>query len=433
MTMPKAKKNHNKNRPIGQFCWANIKSISATHLRISGYFCTINAIGGSATLKPYPVLQMKFVLEKKDSQTRARVGTLTTDHGVIQTPIFMPVGTAGTVKAVHQRELKTDVQAQIILGNTYHLYLRPGLDTLETAGGLHKFIGWDRPMLTDSGGYQVFSLANTRKIKEDGVTFKSHVDGSKHFFSPEGVMDIQRTIGADIIMAFDECTPYPCEYAYARASMDMTHRWLLRCQDRFDTTEGKYGYSQSLFPIIQGSVFKDLRIQSAEFIAKQGREGNAIGGLSVGEPAELMYEMTELVTDILPQDRPRYLMGVGTPANILECIALGVDMFDCVMPTRNARNGMLFTSEGIINIRNEKWKNDFSAIDPAIGNEVSSTYTKAYLRHLTVSKEILAAQIASIHNLAFYLWLVKQAREHIQAGDFGSWKDAMVKKVSNRL
>jgi queuine tRNA-ribosyltransferase len=376
---------------------------------------------------------MKFVLEKKDTQTRARVGTLTTDHGVIQTPIFMPVGTAGTVKAVHQRELKTDIQAQIILGNTYHLYLRPGLDTLETAGGLHKFIGWDRPMLTDSGGYQVFSLANTRKIKEDGVTFKSHVDGSKHFFSPEGVMDIQRTIGADIIMAFDECTPYPCEYAYARASMDMTHRWLLRCQDRFDTTEGKYGYSQALFPIIQGSVYKDLRIQSAEFIAKQGREGNAIGGLSVGEPAELMYEMTELVTDILPQDRPRYLMGVGTPANILECIALGVDMFDCVMPTRNARNGMLFTSEGIINIRNEKWKDDFSPIDPAIGNEVSSTYSKAYLRHLMVSKEILAAQIASIHNLAFYLWLVKQAREHIQAGDFGSWKNAMVKKVSNRL
>lgn len=376
---------------------------------------------------------MKFVLEKKDTQTRARVGTLTTDHGVIQTPIFMPVGTAGTVKAVHQRELKTDIQAQIILGNTYHLYLRPGLDTLETAGGLHKFIGWDRPMLTDSGGYQVFSLANTRKIKEDGVTFKSHVDGSKHFFSPEGVMDIQRTIGADIIMAFDECTPYPCEYAYARASMDMTHRWLLRCQDRFDTTEGKYGYSQALFPIIQGSVYKDLRIQSAEFIAKQGREGNAIGGLSVGEPAELMYEMTELVTDILPQDRPRYLMGVGTPANILECIALGVDMFDCVMPTRNARNGMLFTSEGIINIRNEKWKDDFSPIDPAIGNEVSSTYSKAYLRHLMVSKEILAAQIASIHNLAFYLWLVKQAREHIQAGDFGSWKNAMVKKVGNRL
>jgi len=376
---------------------------------------------------------MKFVLEKKDTQTRARLGTLTTAHGVIQTPIFMPVGTAGTVKAVHQRELKADVQAQIILGNTYHLYLRPGLDTLESAGGLHQFIGWDRPMLTDSGGYQVFSLANTRKIKEEGVTFKSHIDGSTHFFTPESVMDIQRTIGADIIMAFDECTPYPCEYAYAKASMDMTHRWLLRCQDRFDATEGKYGYSQSLFPIIQGSVYKDLRIQSAEFVAKQGREGNAIGGLSVGEPAELMYEMTELVTEIMPQDRPRYLMGVGTPANILECIALGVDMFDCVMPTRNARNGMLFTSEGILNIRNEKWKNDFSPIDPAIGNEVSTVYSKAYLRHLVHSKEILGAQIASIHNLAFYLWLVKQAREHILLGDFGSWKDAMVKKVSNRL
>ena len=376
---------------------------------------------------------MKFVLEKKDTQTRARLGTLTTAHGLIQTPIFMPVGTAGTVKAVHQRELKADIQAQIILGNTYHLYLRPGLDTLESAGGLHQFIGWDRPMLTDSGGYQVFSLANTRKIKEEGVTFKSHIDGSTHFFTPESVMDIQRTIGADIIMAFDECTPYPCDYAYARASMEMTHRWLLRCQDRFDATEGKYGYSQSLFPIIQGSVYKDLRIQSAEFIAKQGREGNAIGGLSVGEPAELMYEMTELVTEIMPQDRPRYLMGVGTPANILECIALGVDMFDCVMPTRNARNGMLFTSEGILNIRNEKWKNDFSPIDPAIGNEVSTVYSKAYLRHLVHSKEILGAQIASIHNLAFYLWLVKQAREHILLGDFGSWKDAMVKKVSNRL
>jgi len=376
---------------------------------------------------------MKFVIEKKDTQTRARLGTLTTAHGVIQTPIFMPVGTAGTVKAVHQRELKADIQAQIILGNTYHLYLRPGLDTLESAGGLHQFIGWDRPMLTDSGGYQVFSLANTRKIKEEGVTFKSHIDGSTHFFTPESVMDIQRTIGADIIMAFDECTPYPCEYAYAKASMDMTHRWLLRCQDRFDATEGKYGYSQSLFPIIQGSVYKDLRIQSAEFVAKQGREGNAIGGLSVGEPAELMYEMTELVTEIMPQDRPRYLMGVGTPANILECIALGVDMFDCVMPTRNARNGMLFTSEGILNIRNEKWKNDFSPIDPAIGNEVSTVYSKAYLRHLVHSKEILGAQIASIHNLAFYLWLVKQAREHILLGDFGSWKDAMVKKVSNRL
>ncbi len=345
----------------------------------------------------------------------------------------MPVGTAGTVKAVHQRELKEDINAQIILGNTYHLYLRPGLDILEKAGGLHKFNGWDRPILTDSGGYQVFSLSGTRKIKEAGVTFKSHIDGSKHEFTPENVMDIQRTIGADIIMAFDECTPYPCEFGYARNSMEMTHRWLTRCIDRFDSTEAKYGYDQTFFPIVQGSVFKDLRRQSAEFIAKQGREGNAIGGLSVGEPAEMMYEMTELVTDILPSDKPRYLMGVGTPANILECIALGVDMFDCVMPTRNARNGMLFTSEGILNIRNEKWKDDFSPIDPAIGNYASSFYSKAYLRHLTVSKEILAAQIASIHNLAFYLWLVGQAREHILAGDFAVWKDQMVKKVSTRL
>lgn len=376
---------------------------------------------------------MKFTLEKKDSQSKARVGTITTDHGTIQTPIFMPVGTAGTVKAVHQRELKEDVQAQIILGNTYHLYLRPGLDILEKAGGLHKFNGWDLPILTDSGGYQVFSLAGTRKIDEKGVTFKSHIDGSKHIFSPEGVMDIQRTIGADIIMAFDECTPYPCEYGYARKSMEMTHRWLKRCIERFDSTEGKYGYSQTLFPIVQGSVYKDLRKQSAEFIAAQGREGNAIGGLSVGEPAEMMYEMTELVTDILPYDKPRYLMGVGTPANILEGIALGVDMFDCVMPTRNARNGMLFTSEGIINIRNEKWKDDFTPIDPLIGNYASTFYSKAYLRHLTVSKEILAAQIASIHNLSFYLWLVGQAREHILAGDFAVWKDQMVKKVSTRL
>lgn len=376
---------------------------------------------------------MKFTLEKKDSRSQARVGQIQTDHGTIQTPIFMPVGTAGTVKAVHQRELKEDIQAQIILGNTYHLYLRPGLDILEKAGGLHKFNGWDRPILTDSGGYQVFSLAGTRKIKEEGVTFKSHIDGSKHNFTPENVMDIQRTIGADIIMAFDECTPYPCEYGYARNSMEMTHRWLKRCIDRFDATEGKYGYSQTLFPIVQGSVYKDLRKQSAEFIAAQGREGNAIGGLSVGEPAEMMYEMTELVTEILPQDKPRYLMGVGTPANILECIALGVDMFDCVMPTRNARNGMLFTSEGIINIRNEKWKDDFTPIDPLIGNYASTFYSKAYLRHLTVSKEILAAQIASIHNLSFYLWLVGQAREHILAGDFAVWKDQMVRKVSTRL
>lgn len=379
------------------------------------------------------LIKMKFTLQHADPQSKARAGQLETDHGTIQTPIFMPVGTAASVKAVHQRELKEDIKAQIILGNTYHLYLRPGLDVLEKAGGLHKFNGWDGPILTDSGGYQVFSLSGTRKIKEDGVMFKSHIDGSKHHFTPENVMDIQRTIGADIIMAFDECTPYPCEYGYARNSMEMTHRWLDRCIDRFDSTEGKYGYSQTLFPIAQGSVYKDLRQKSAEFIASRGREGNAIGGLSVGEPAEMMYEMTELVTDILPKDKPRYLMGVGTPANILECIALGVDMFDCVMPTRNARNGMLFTSEGIINIRNEKWKDDFTPIDPAIGNYASTFYSKAYLRHLTISKEILAAQIASIHNLAFYLWLVGQAREHILAGDFAVWKDHMVKKVSTRL
>ncbi|SFB47798.1 tRNA guanosine(34) transglycosylase Tgt [Algoriphagus aquimarinus] len=376
---------------------------------------------------------MKFTLEYSDSKSKARAGVVKTDHGDIQTPIFMPVGTAGSVKAVHQRELDQDIKAQIILGNTYHLYLRPGLDVLEKAGGLHKFNGWEKPILTDSGGYQVFSLSGTRKIKEDGVMFKSHIDGSKHHFTPENVMDIQRTIGADIIMAFDECTPYPCEYGYARNSMEMTHRWLTRCIGRFDETEGKYGYNQTLFPIVQGSVYKDLRTQSAEFIASTNQQGNAIGGLSVGEPAEMMYEMTELVTDILPKDKPRYLMGVGTPANILECIALGVDMFDCVMPTRNARNGMLFTSEGFINIRNEKWKDDFTGIDPAIGGYVSTFYTKAYLRHLTISKEILAAQIASIHNLSFYLWLVGQAREHILAGDFAVWKDQMVKKVSTRL
>ncbi|MFT4855986.1 MAG: queuine tRNA-ribosyltransferase [Planctomycetota bacterium] len=376
---------------------------------------------------------MKFTLSKTDQNTKARAGVVTTDHGEIQTPIFMPVGTAGSVKAVHQRELDQDIKAQIILGNTYHLYLRPGLDILERARGLHKFNGWEKPILTDSGGYQVFSLAGTRKIKEDGVMFKSHIDGSKHHFTPENVMDIQRTIGADIIMAFDECTPYPCEYDYARNSMEMTHRWLKRCINRFDETSGKYGYNQTLFPIVQGSVYKDLRVQSAEFIASCDREGNAIGGLSVGEPAEMMYEMTELVTDILPKDKPRYLMGVGTPANILECIALGVDMFDCVMPTRNARNGMLFTSEGFINIRNEKWKDDFTGIDPAIGGYVSTFYSKAYLRHLTISKEILAAQIGSIHNLSFYLWLVGQAREHILAGDFSVWKDHMVKKVSTRL
>lgn len=376
---------------------------------------------------------MKFTLHQKDAKSNARAGSIVTDHGLIETPIFMPVGTAGSVKAVHQRELKKDVKAQIILGNTYHLYLRPGLDIIEKAGGLHRFNGWDQPILTDSGGYQVFSLAGTRKINEEGVVFKSHIDGSKHHFTPEGVMDIQRTIGADIIMAFDECTPYPCEWDYAKASMDLTHRWLKRCQTRFDETEGKYGYAQTFFPIVQGSVYKDLRTASAEFIAQQGREGNAIGGLSVGEPAEMMYEMTEWVTDILPDDKPRYLMGVGTPANILEAIALGVDMFDCVMPTRNARNGMLFTTEGIINIRNEKWKDDFSPVDTGFVNEVSNFYSKAYLRHLTISKEMLAAQIASIHNLSFYLWLVGQARERILAGDFATWKNQMVQKVSQRL
>jgi queuine tRNA-ribosyltransferase len=376
---------------------------------------------------------MKFTIEATDPKSKARAGLVKTDHGDIETPIFMPVGTAGSVKAVHQRELTYDVKAQIILGNTYHLYLRPGLDILEKAGGLHKFNGWSKPILTDSGGYQVFSLSGTRKIAEEGVMFKSHIDGSKHHFTPEYVMDIQRTIGADIIMAFDECTPYPCEYDYAEKSMHMTHRWLKRCIERFDSTEGKYGYSQTLFPIVQGSVYPDLRKQSAEFIASCDREGNAIGGLSVGEPAEMMYEMTDMVTDILPGDKPRYLMGVGTPANILEGIALGVDMFDCVMPTRNARNGMLFTSEGIMNMRNEKWKDDFSPIDPAINSYVSSFYSKAYLRHLTVSKEILAAQIASIHNLSFYLWLVGQAREKIKTGEFSVWKDMMVKKVSTRL
>jgi queuine tRNA-ribosyltransferase len=376
---------------------------------------------------------MKFSIQASDSQSKARAGEITTDHGLIQTPIFMPVGTAGSVKAVHQRELSDDVQAQIILGNTYHLFLRPGLDVLHKAGGLHQFNGWNHPILTDSGGYQVYSLSGTRKIKETGVTFKSHIDGSTHIFTPENVMDIQRTIGADIIMAFDECTPYPCEFGYARSSMDMTHRWLKRCCERFDTTEGLYGYKQTLFPIVQGSVFPELRKQSAEKIASFEREGNAIGGLSVGEPAEMMYEMTELVCGILPEDKPRYLMGVGTPANILESIALGIDMFDCVMPTRNARNGMLFTTQGIINIKNEKWKSDFSPIDETLGGYVSTTYTKAYLRHLVVSKEYLAAQIASVHNLTFYLWLVKQAREKITEGTFYAWKNNMVAQVMRRL
>jgi queuine tRNA-ribosyltransferase len=377
---------------------------------------------------------MTFEIQMTDPNSKARAGVITTEHGQIQTPIFMPVGTAGTVKAVHQRELKEDIKAQIILGNTYHLYLRPQLDIIEKAGGLHKFNGWDKPILTDSGGYQVYSLAGTgRKIKEEGVTFKSHIDGSTHFFTPEGVMDIQRTIGADIMMAFDECTPYPCEYGYARESMEMTHRWLKRCCEHFDKTEPKYGYSQTLFPIVQGSVYKDLRIKSAEVIASFEREGNAIGGLSVGEPAEMMYEMTDIITDILPKDKPRYLMGVGTPANILEGIALGIDMFDCVMPTRNARNGMLFTTEGTINMKNEKWKDNFSVIDLGLDCYASNFYTKAYVRHLLKSDEMLGAMICSVHNLAFYLWLVGQAREQIQAGTFRVWKDKMVVKLMQRL
>ncbi|KAA9332203.1 tRNA guanosine(34) transglycosylase Tgt [Hymenobacter busanensis] len=376
---------------------------------------------------------MTFDLVAHDPQTKARAGVLTTDHGTIQTPIFMPVGTVGSVKAVHQRELKQDIQAQIILGNTYHLYLRPGLDTLQKAGGLHKFNGWDGPILTDSGGYQVYSLSNTRKIKEEGVKFRSHIDGSQHLFTPEGVMDIQRVIGADIIMAFDECTPWPCEYDYARRSLDMTHRWLKRCIQRIDETEPLYGYEQQLFPIVQGSTFRDLREKSAQFVAEQGRAGNAIGGLSVGEPAELMYEMTELCCDILPQDKPRYLMGVGTPANILENIALGVDMFDCVLPTRNARNGMLFTTQGIINIKNKKWEQDFSPIDVELGGYASTFYSKSYLRHLFHASEYLGGMAASVHNLTFYLWLVRSAREQILAGTFREWKERMVKQLMVRL
>jgi queuine tRNA-ribosyltransferase len=378
-------------------------------------------------------MKMTFDLEGNDPNSSARVGTLRTAHGDIQTPIFMPVGTIATVKGVHQRELEEDIKAQIILGNTYHLYLRPGTDILEQAGGLHQFNGWNKPILTDSGGYQVFSLAHRRKIKEEGATFASHIDGSKHLFTPEGVMDIQRKIGADIIMAFDECTPYPCDYKYAKRSMHMTHRWLKRCWNHFHKTEPLYGYEQALFPIVQGSVYKDLRKQSAETIAAYDSVGNAIGGLSVGEPHEDMYEMTELVCGILPKEKPRYLMGVGTPANILECIALGVDMFDCVLPTRNARHGLIYTKEGAINIKNAKWKNDFSPLDPDAPNPTSRFYTKAYVRHLLTVKELLGPQITSIHNLAFYLWLVGEARKHIIAGDFAAWKNEMVPKLSRRL
>lgn len=376
---------------------------------------------------------MNFDILKTDELTKARAGKITTAHGVIETPIFMPVGTVGSVKGVHQRELKEDINADIILGNTYHLYLRPQMPILERAGGLHKFINWDRNILTDSGGYQVYSLAANRKIKEEGVKFKSHIDGSYHFFSPENVMEIERSIGADIMMAFDECTPYPCEYGYAKRSMHLTHRWLDRCIAHLEKVPPKYGYEQSLFPIVQGSVYKDLRIQSAEYIASKGADGNAIGGLSVGEPVEQMYEMTELVCDILPKDNPRYLMGVGTPINILENIALGVDMMDCVMPTRNARNGMLFTSKGIINIKNKKWEDDFSPLDPDGHTYVDTYYTKAYLRHLFAANEFLGKQIASIHNLGFYLWLVREARRQIIAGTFSQWKTKMVNDMSNRL
>jgi len=376
---------------------------------------------------------MTFEIQNTDIKSKARAGIITTDHGVIETPIFMPVGTVASVKAVHFHELKEDIKAQIILGNTYHLYLRPGIDTLERAGGLHKFNGWDKPILTDSGGFQVFSLSENRKLKEEGATFRSHIDGSKHLFTPENVVDIQRTIGADIIMAFDECTPGTADYQYAKKSMEMTHRWLQRGIKHFDETLPKYGYQQTFFPIVQGCVYPDLRRQSAEFIASQNRDGNAIGGLAVGEPTEKMYEMIEVVNEILPFDKPRYLMGVGTPQNILEAIERGVDMFDCVMPTRNGRNGMLFTSQGIMNMKNERWKNDFSQLDEFGTSYVDKAYTKAYLRHLFISKELLAMQIASIHNLAFYLWLVGEARKHIQLGDFTQWKKGMVEQVTRRL
>jgi len=376
---------------------------------------------------------MKFRLEKTDKHTNARCGTIFTDHGEIETPIFMPVGTLGSVKALHIRELKDDVNADIILGNTYHLYLRPGTEILEQAGGLHKFNGWDRPMLTDSGGFQVFSLADNRKLSEHGAEFRSHIDGSKHIFTPENVMDIQRSIGADIIMAFDECPPGDSDYRYAKNSLDLTHRWLDRCIKRFDETEPKYGYSQTLFPIVQGCVYKDLRERSAEYMVSKDRDGYAIGGLAVGEPTEDMYSMIEVVNKILPQDKPRYLMGVGTPSNILEGISRGVDMFDCVMPTRNGRNGMLFTSEGTINIKNKKWDRDFSPVDPNGTSFVDQEYSKAYLRHLIKANELLALQICSIHNLAFYLWLVREARRRIQDGTFSTWKDNMVKKLNRRL
>ena len=376
---------------------------------------------------------MKFDLKITDPKSKARAGVITTDHGSIETPIFMPVGTVGTVKGVHQTELKNEINPDIILGNTYHLYLRPGIDILEKAGGLHKFMNWDRNILTDSGGYQVYSLSGRRKINEEGVKFKSHIDGSTHFFTPENVMEIQRTIGADIIMAFDECTPYPCDYNYAKRSMHMTHRWLDRCINHLEKLPFKYGFEQTFFPIVQGSTYKDLRVKSAETIASFDRPANAIGGLAVGEPADKLYATTELVCGILPKDKPRYLMGVGTPENLLECIALGIDMFDCVMPTRNARHGHLFTSKGILNMKNAKWKDDFSPIDIDSTASTSRFHSKAYLRHLFQSKELLASQIASLHNLSFYLWLVGEARNHIIAGDFYEWKKAIVPNLRQRL
>ena len=374
-----------------------------------------------------------FTVESRDSGSGARAGLLKTGHGTIATPVFMPVGTAGTVKGILQRDLREEVDAPIILGNTYHLYLRPGMEILKEAGGLHRFMNWDRALLTDSGGYQVFSLSANRELKEDGAYFKSHIDGSSHIFTPEKVMDIQRIIGADIIMAFDECTPWPCEYSYAKKSMELTHRWLERAVSRFNDTEPLWEHDQFLFPIVQGSVYSDLRRQSAEVIAGTGMKGNAIGGLSVGEPAEQMYEMIEVVNEILPEDKPRYLMGVGTPVNILEGIERGIDMFDCVMPTRNGRNGMIFTSEGIINIKNKKWENDFSPIDPDGSSSVSLQYSKAYLRHMIISGERLGAQVASIHNLSFYLWLTREARKHITVGDFSVWKNKMVSKLGARI
>ena len=376
---------------------------------------------------------LTFELQTQSKTGSARAGKITTDHGVIETPIFMPVGTIGSVKAVTQQQLKKDIHAQIILGNTYHLYLRPGLEVLEAAGGLHQFMGWDRPILTDSGGYQVFSLANNRKIKPEGVIFQSHIDGSKHLFSPEKVMDIQRTIGGDIIMAFDECPPFPSEYDYVKKSMDLTHVWLDKCVHQFDNTPDKYGYTQNLFPIVQGGIYEDLRKASCEYISSKNAVGNAIGGLSVGEPEQQLYDFTALCCENLPVHKPRYLMGVGTPWNILEAIDLGVDMFDCVMPTRNGRNGMIFTSQGVINIKNLKWAKDFSPLDPGLPNELSQYYTKAYCRHLFMADEILGLQLASIQNLSFYLWLVGEARKHIQLGDYSSWKTSMVAQISQRL